>query len=185
PNMAGLSSILWQGFPEVNNMRIVRALREAGSIAATPNDRIGYGIPDLKAAFGKLLTEFATSSNTIDGCKASISWKSKDVDVIKYEIKRKGPADLGFLKVGELNPTSGVSLTTHNYSFNNKLENGSSGNFLYRIKQIIDTAVATFTAVYIDTTVANVTSPCVITALVNPGTIGNNIIVRPNPSVGA
>jgi hypothetical protein len=27
---------LWQAFPEVNNMRIARALREAGSIAATP-----------------------------------------------------------------------------------------------------------------------------------------------------
>jgi subtilisin family serine protease len=40
PNMAGLSSILWQGFPEVSNMRIVRALREAGSIAASPNDRM-------------------------------------------------------------------------------------------------------------------------------------------------
>ena len=54
PNMAGLSTILWQGFPEVNNMRIVRALREAGSIASTPNDRIGYGIPNLKTAFGTL-----------------------------------------------------------------------------------------------------------------------------------
>ena len=73
PNMAGLSSILWQAFPEVNNMRIVRALREAGSIAATPNDRIGYGIPDLKAAFGKLLTEFATSTSTIDACTATVN----------------------------------------------------------------------------------------------------------------
>ena len=65
PNMAGLSTILWQGFPEVNNMRIIRALREAGNIASTPNDRIGYGIPDLKVAFGTLLTEFATSTSTI------------------------------------------------------------------------------------------------------------------------
>jgi hypothetical protein len=185
PNMAGLSTILWQAFPEYNNMRIIRALREAGSIAATPNDRIGYGIPNMKTAFGSLLTEFATSSNTIDGCKVTISWTSKDVSAMKYEIERKGPADANFSKIGELTPGAGVSLAIHNYTFNNTLTNGSSGNFSFRIRQIIDTAVATFTAVYIDTTNANIASPCVITAVVNPGTINNYVIVRPNPSVGA
>ncbi|HET6225642.1 MAG TPA: S8 family serine peptidase, partial [Bacteroidia bacterium] len=58
PNMAGLGTVLWQAFPEYNNMRIVRALREAGSIASAPNDRIGYGIPDMKVAFSSLLTQF-------------------------------------------------------------------------------------------------------------------------------
>ena len=54
PNMAGLATCLWQGFPEFNNMRIVRALKEAGSIYTSPNNRIGYGIPDLKKAFASL-----------------------------------------------------------------------------------------------------------------------------------
>ena len=31
PNMAGLATCLWQGFPEVNNMRIIQALRQASS----------------------------------------------------------------------------------------------------------------------------------------------------------
>jgi hypothetical protein len=68
PNMAGLGTCLWQGFPEFNNMRIIRALKEAGSIYASPNDRIGYGIPDLKTAFGTLLTEYATSTASITAC---------------------------------------------------------------------------------------------------------------------
>ena len=89
PNMAGLAAILWQGFPAVSNMRIVRALREAGSIASAPNDRIGYGIPDLKSAFGTLLTEFASSSSTISGCRITVNWTSKDVSAMKYEIERK------------------------------------------------------------------------------------------------
>jgi serine protease AprX len=185
PNMAGLASILWQGFPEVNNMRIVKALREAGSIAATPNDRIGYGIPDLKAAFGKLLTEFATSSSTINGCRVFVNWTSKDVGAMKYEIERKGPGEINFSKVGELAPTAGVSLATHNYEFINTLATGASGSFSYRITQIIDTATATFSAVYVDTTVANLASPCVVTGVVNPGTINNYVVVRPNPAIGS
>ena len=185
PNMAGLSTILWQAFPEFNNMRIIRALREAGSIAATPNDRIGYGIPDLKAAFGKLLTEFATSSSTINGCSVFVNWTSKDVGAMKYEIERKGPGETNFSKVGELAPTTGVSLATHNYEFINTLATGASGSFSYRIRQIIDTAAGTFTAVYVDTTIANLASSCVVTGVVNPGTIHNYVVVRPNPSIGA
>jgi len=184
PNMAGLSTILWQGFPEFSNMRIIRALREAGSINSSPNDRIGYGIPDVKSAFGTLLTEFATSTNTINGCRIFVNWTSKDIGAMKYEIERKAPGETSFTKVGELTPMAGVSLASNNYQFINTLTTGSSGTFSYRIRQIIDTAAATFTAVYIDTTVANIASACVVTGVVNPGTTSNYVIVRPNPSAG-
>ena len=185
PNMAGLATILWQGFPEVPNMRIVRALREAGSIASAPNDRIGYGIPDLKAAFGTLLTEFATSTSAINGCKVTVGWTSKDVNAMKYEIERKGPGESNFTKIGEMTPAAGSIFVTHTYQLENTLASGTSGSFSYRIKQIIDTAAATLTSVYIDTTVANLSSPCVVTGVVNPGTSGNYITVRPNPSAGS
>ena len=184
PNMAGLGTILWQGFPEVNNMRIVKALRESGSIASAPNDRIGYGVPNLKSAFGTLLTEFATSTSTINGCRISVNWTSKDVGGMKYEIERKGPGETSFTKVGELTPTSGISLAIRSYEFMNDLAMGSSGTFSYRIRQIIDTAAATFAAVYIDTTNASIASACVVTGVVNPGTIDNYVTVRPNPSIG-
>jgi serine protease AprX len=185
PNMAGLGTILWQGFPEVNNMRIVRALREAGSIASTPNDRIGYGIPDMKSAFGTLLTEFATSSSTITGCRIFVNWTSKDVSAMKYEIERKAPGETDYSKVGELTPAAGVLLANHSYEFINTIPTGSSGTFSYRIRQIIDTAAATFAAVYVDTTNASVAAPCVVTAVVNPGTNDNYVTVRPNPSSGS
>ena len=185
PKMAGLATILWQGFPEVNNMRIVRALREAGSTASSPDDRMGYGIPDLKSAFGTLLTEFATSGSTINGCRITVNWNSKDVGAMKYEIERKGPGETSFSKVGELSPAAGAILASHNYEFINTLATGSSGSFSYRIKQIIDTAAATLTAVYIDTTVANLAAACmVVTGVVNPGTVSNYVVVRPNPSIG-
>ena len=184
PNMAGLGTILWQGFPEVNNMRIVRALREAGSIASTPNNRIGYGIPDLKSAFGTLLTEFATSSSTINGCRIFVNWTSKDVSAMKYEIERKAPGETNYSKVGEVPAVAGVVLANHSYEFINTIPTGSSGVYSYRVRQIIDTATATFAHVYIDTTNASVAAPCVVTAVVNPGANGNYVTVRPNPSTG-
>jgi subtilisin family serine protease len=184
PNMAGLATILWQAFPEYNNMRMVRALHEAGSIATAPNDRIGYGIPNMKTAFATLLTEFATSSNTISGCRIFVNWTSKDVGAMKYEIERKAPGETNFSKIGEITPVQRDLLSTNNYEFINTLATGTSGVFSYRIRQIIDTAAASFTAVYIDTTVATISSACVVTGVVNPGTPGNYVTIRPNPAVG-
>jgi serine protease AprX len=51
PNMAGLSTCLWQAFPEVNNMNIISALQQSATRATNPDDRVGYGIPDMKKAF--------------------------------------------------------------------------------------------------------------------------------------
>src|SRR5205085_12612007 len=105
PNMAGLGTCLWQVFPEFNNMRIIRSLKEAGSIFNAPNDRIGYGIPDMKAAFGSLLTEYATSTASVNACTATLTWNSKDVSAMKYEIERKAPGEGSYSKIADVNPT--------------------------------------------------------------------------------
>jgi hypothetical protein len=185
PNMAGLSTCLWQGFPEYNNMRIIRALKEAGSIYTSPNDRIGYGIPDMKKAFGSLLTEFAASSATVNNCTVTLNWTSKDVAVMKYEIERKAPGDAAFVKISELNPQAGDLLSTHTYQSINTLTNVAAGVISYRIRQIVDTATATFTAVYIDTANINITSACTTTATTDPDITATKIIVAPNPANGA
>ncbi len=184
PNMAGLGTILWQAFPEYNNMKIIRALQQAGSKFATPDDRIGYGIPNMKTAFSNLLTEYATSSSTVAGCRVSVSWSSKDVATMKYEVERKAPGETSFTKVGELNAQAGIILANRNYQFNNDLTSGALGNYSYRIRQIIDTAVATFTAVYIDTTNINITSACVVTGTTNPIPTKELVMVQPNPVSG-
>ncbi len=182
PNMAGLSTCLWQGFPEFNNMRIVRALREAGSIAASPNDRIGYGIPDMKKAFSSLLAEFAVSSATVNNCIVTLNWTSKDVSAMKYEVERKSPGETSYTKVGELSPLAESILATHSYQFDNNLSNVNAGNISYRIRQIIDTASVSFTAVYIDTTNANNTNNC--PGAINPDNTEASVVVAPNPPSG-
>ncbi len=185
PNMAGMGTCLWQGFPEFSNIKVVRAIQQAGSIFATPNDRIGYGIPNMKTAFANLLVDFATSNATVNVCNATINWTSKDVSAMKYEIERKVPGEIVYTKVGELNPQAGVILAIHNYQFNNAIISPASGIVSYRIRQIIDTAIATFAAVYIDT--ANVTIPggCFATGTGNIDPNKELVTVQPNPVSGS
>ena len=68
PNLAGLITCLWQAFPEFNNMQIIEAIKKSSSIYATPNDRIGYGIPNFHKAYNDLLQQRAILQvNTILG----------------------------------------------------------------------------------------------------------------------
>ncbi|MBK7883307.1 MAG: S8 family serine peptidase [Chitinophagaceae bacterium] len=48
PNLAGLTTCLWQAFPEVHNMGIITAIQQSSNKFNTPDDRTGYGIPDMK-----------------------------------------------------------------------------------------------------------------------------------------
>lgn len=180
PNMAGLTTCLWQGFQEFNNMKIINALRQAGSIYTTPNDRIGYGIPDVKKAVMSLLKDYATSTATIVNCKTTLTWNSKDVAGMKYEIERKAPGENDYTKIGE-QAGSGSIFSNKTYQFADTLINMQSGAFSYRIKQYIDSAAATVKADYIDTVTVSLTSSCV-PDVYNPA---KPVQVNPNPARGA
>lgn len=54
PNLAGLVTCLWQAFPEFTNMEIIEAVKKSSSIYHSPDDRIGFGIPDFRLAFEDL-----------------------------------------------------------------------------------------------------------------------------------
>ena len=176
PNMAGLTACLMQGFPEFNNMKIVNALRMAGSIATAPNDRIGYGIPDMKKAFSDLLIDFATSTAVINNCVTTLTWTSKDISAMKYVVERKLASESTYIKMAEYNG-QGNTLSTHSYQFTDSLANLSAGNISYRISQIVDTASISFTSVFIDTTNINhgivcsnmnINAPAIIQIYPNP-----------------
>ncbi len=150
PNIAGLISCLMQGFPEVSNMNIIKAIRQASNNTNTPDDRIGYGIPDMKKAVLSLIKSFASSNASVSSCVTSLNWTSKDMSAMKYEIERKGPNETSFVKIKEVSGTGAV-FSTHYYQFTDALYGIVAGPVAYRIKQIIDTAAATITADYIDT----------------------------------
>lgn len=185
PNMAGLGTCLWQGFPEYNNMKILQALKSAGSKYTNPDNRIGYGIPNLKLAFTNLLTEFATSTSSTSACTATVSWTSKDVSAMRYEIERMGPGESVYTKVGEVNAQAGSVLNIRSYQFNNSLNGLNAGTVSYRIRQIVDTATASFTAVYIDTSSTSVAAGCFATGTGNTDPVKEKITIQPNPVSGS
>jgi len=187
PNMAGLGTCLWQGFPEFNNMRIIRALKEAGNTFTSPNDRTGYGIPDMKLAFASLLTEYATSTATISNCTTTLNWNSKDVSAMKYEIERKIPGDVAFTKIADVNPQASDVLANHSYQFTNALTNVTVGTISYRIRQVIDTAAASFMAIYIDTANVSLAADCLTTNVFkvqpSPTTSNATLIVQTSTAI--
>ncbi|MBI5372229.1 MAG: S8 family peptidase [Sphingobacteriales bacterium] len=185
PNMAGLGTCLWQAFPEYNNMKILQALKQSASKYATPDDRIGYGIPNMKLAFTNLLTEYASSNATVNSCTATLSWTSKDVQAMKYEIERMAPGETSYSKVGELSPQAGNILTIHNYQFTNSLAGLNAGTVSYRVRQVVDTAAASLTAVYIDTANATVAAGCFATGTGNTDPLKEKITLLPNPAGGS
>ena len=68
PNLAGLVTCLWQAFPEFTNMEIINAVKKSSSTYNSPDDRIGYGIPDFQKAYDDLYQQkIIRDANTILG----------------------------------------------------------------------------------------------------------------------
>lgn len=56
PNLAGLFACLWQAFPEFSNMEILDAVQRSADRFSNPDDRYGYGLPNFRLAYQRLLT---------------------------------------------------------------------------------------------------------------------------------
>jgi len=67
---------------------------------------------------------------------------------MRYEIERQKGGESGFTKIATLNGTS-TTFQTHHYQFTDS--SLTIGSAQYRIRQLLDTSAAGFTAFYIDT----------------------------------
>ena len=181
PKMAGLAACLWQAFPDVNNMRILRALRESGNRYGDPDDRVGYGIPDLKKAFNTLLKEYASVRFSVnEQCQLTLTGRSRITSAMRYELLRFADTDSGFTRVAVFVPDSAmINLSTHSFDFTRTVRDEKPGPVRYRLMQVTDTAAATLTRVQIGED----------TLIDQPGCLLNgqypSIMLSPNPSTGA
>ena len=178
PNLAGLGTILWQGFPEYNNMKILDALKKSADKYNNPDNRTGYGIPNLKLAYAKLLADYSAASGNITNCNAVINWTSKDVQAMKYEIEQKVNGDTGYRKIGTVSAQQGLVLSNRNYQYTASVSGISQGTIYYRIKQVIDTATTTYFAIYLDSVQLTVPDLCSVTGK-------TSVTVQPNPVLGS
>lgn len=51
PNINGLIACLWQAFPKANNIEILKAVYASSDRAKNPDNRFGYGLPNMKRAY--------------------------------------------------------------------------------------------------------------------------------------
>jgi hypothetical protein len=55
PNLAGLIACLWQAFPECTSLDIREAIQKSSDRYTNPDNRTGYGIPNMHVAYNLLL----------------------------------------------------------------------------------------------------------------------------------
>lgn len=151
PNMAGLSTCLWQAFPEVNNMNIINTLQQSGNRSGNPDDRTGYGIPDMKKAFVLLIKQLFTQQISQSNCSAKLQWTVKTDSVISIVVERKLAAEINYTPISTQNSTG--AFTARNFSFTDDLSAINSSSIKYRLKMTI----AADTSFYLDSASVNFT----------------------------
>jgi len=151
PNMAGLTTCLWQAFPEINNMGIINVMQESATRATNPNDRVGYGIPDMKKAFVKLIKQLYTQQAAVSNCSVTLQWTAKTDSVISIVVERKLPADINYTIVSTQNSTG--AFASRNFTFIDDLRTFPASGVKYRFKMNI----AADTSFYLDSMTINFT----------------------------
>ncbi|NHM06214.1 S8 family serine peptidase [Flavobacterium sp. CYK-4] len=62
PIIAGMVACLWQALPTKTNAEIVQLIKQSASLFSTPNDELGYGIPDFNLALNNALLSVNTTA---------------------------------------------------------------------------------------------------------------------------
>ena len=151
PNMAGLTTCLWQAFPEVNNMRIITVMQESATRATNPDDRVGYGIPDMKKAFVKLIKQLYTQQAAVANCAVTLQWTAKTDSVISIVVERKLPSQSTYTSINT--QTSTGAFQSRNFTYTDDLRSFPTSGIVYRFKMNI----AADTSFYLDSMTINFT----------------------------
>ena len=100
PILAGVYACLWQAFPEESNITLLDQLRKSAGNFAAPNDRIGYGAPDVKKAFVSLQKKgFSRQLGAAPGCKGLFNWSVKAGLGMRMVLERRLPEETDYKPV--------------------------------------------------------------------------------------
>jgi serine protease AprX len=171
PNMAGLTTCLWQAYPEYNNMTILDAMQKSAHKFTTPDDRVGYGIPDMKKAFCMLLKKSFTQTNSITNCTANFSVNIKNDNTMKVVLERKLANQTSYTTYKTIDGTG--AFTNKTIAFTDDLMQAGSGIINYRIRLNI----ATDTSFVLDSIAINTPTNCASIPL----PVADNIKINNNP----
>ncbi len=91
PELAGLAACLWETNPKATPYQIRKAIRESGHIASSPNNQMGYGVPD----FGKASLSL---KKVLDTLTANNIYVFPSPFTEKITVKVKGRSSKGNLR---------------------------------------------------------------------------------------
>ena len=151
PNMAGLTTCLWQAFPEINNMGIINVLQQSATRANNPDDRVGYGIPNMKIAFVKLVKQLYMQQTTVTNCAANLQFTAKTDSAITINVERKLPGQTSYTSIST--QTSTGAFQSRNFTYSDDLRSFPATGIWYRFKMNI----AADTTFYLDSILVNFT----------------------------
>ncbi len=149
PNIAGLTTCLWQAFPEFNNMTILDAMQRSATRFTNPNDRVGYGIPDMKKSFAILLKKSYTQQANVANCAANVLLNVKHDNTMNIIVERKLAAQTAYTSFKTILGTG--NFTNKNISFTDDFSIIAGTVVNYRIR--LD--IATDTSFYLDSITVN------------------------------
>ncbi len=170
PNMAGLATCLWQAFPEVNNMGIIDALRQSADKYEQPDDRVGYGIPEMKKSFVILMNKLFSKNITFNNCKVNISFTEKIDTSITIDLQKNLNNEANYTTIKTWLGTDQFLLSNFNYA--DDLNDATNGILNYRLK----VNISQDTTFYLNLAKINLSGKC------NGNIISDeNIAIGPNP----
>lgn len=149
PIMAGLTTCLWQAFPEINNMGIINVLQQSATRASNPDNRMGYGIPDMKKAFVLLIKQLYSQQADVANCNVTFQLNAKTDSAITIDVERKLPGELNYNTINTISSTGGFKM--NQLIFVDDLSMFSTSGISYRFKMNI----AADTSFYLDSTTVN------------------------------
>ena len=155
PNLAGLTTCLWQAFPEVNNMSLINAMKQSANRYTTPDNRTGYGVPDMKKSFVLLIRQLFSKSVTLNACNTTLQWTAKSDTGISVTVERKLPTDINYVAMNT--QTSITPFILRNFIYIDDLTGVPVGDIKYRFKMTI----AADTSFYLDSTTVTLNQSCV------------------------
>ena len=133
PIIAGLITCLWQLFPDLNNQQIIETIRKSADRSDIPDERYGYGIPDMAKAIELIQQMKITSSIQHSACKAILNWKSYDKKGMGYIIQRKDDGLSDYFTLDTIY-SQASAWSNHAYTYTDERINGRAS---YRILQIV------------------------------------------------
>ena len=172
PNMAGITTCLWQAFPEANNMEIISTLQQSANNIAAPNDRIGFGIPNAKKAFVMLQQKYHTQSAQLNQCNAILQFAVKTDPTMSIELERRWLSQSNYTTLASLQ--SNLPYGMHDFNYTDDLSTATGTGVQYRLKMNIDAD----TSYYLDSATLYLNSPC----QANPSS-DSLIQIAPNPVI--